>query len=264
MLYFLFTQILCYVIQPGQVMNQTRRSIDFDPNDPLCDEAVKREGPTHPNFIIIGNYIIAYSSLPNCLFFCGKYAYWFLIAIFKSPGAQKCGTTSLFEYMAQHPLVVKGKRRETHYFDWRWNSKLETPEAHLNFCKCVGVRCSARFLTFTVMSFLVDMNFFHSDLDKYPSLMTGESTPSYLLHGDIVIPRIKSVLPFSDIRFLVMLRDPVARAYSQYHMAIDKSGTPEQLAIRYLCSYLQYAMLVSSCCGTIRQGSNIVHRQVVF
>lgn len=28
-----------------------------------------------------------------------------------------------------------------------------------------------------------DMNFFRSQLDKYPSLITGESTPSYLLHS---------------------------------------------------------------------------------
>jgi hypothetical protein len=34
-----------------------------------------------------------------------------------------------------------------------------------------------------------------------------------------------------------MLRDPVARAYSQYQMAIDTTGTPEQLKLRGLGSY---------------------------
>jgi hypothetical protein len=35
-----------------------------------------------------------------------------------------------------------------------------------------------------------------------------------------------------NVKFLVMLRDPVARAYSQYQMAIDTAGTPEQMKLR--------------------------------
>jgi hypothetical protein len=34
-----------------------------------------------------------------------------------------------------------------------------------------------------------------------------------------------------------MLRDPVARAYSQYQMAIDTTGTPEQMVLRGQTSY---------------------------
>ncbi|CAE7566896.1 kil1 [Symbiodinium microadriaticum] len=89
-----------------------------------------------------------------------------------------------------------------------------------------------------ITSLHVDMNFYHSELDKYPSLITGESTPSYLLHSDIVIPRVRTVLPFADVRFLVMLRDPVSRAYSQYHMAIDATGSPEQMKVRGQTSYV--------------------------
>jgi len=37
-------------------------------------------------------------------------------------GAQKCGTTSLFEYLGQHPQVLRGNRREPHFFDWVWPS----------------------------------------------------------------------------------------------------------------------------------------------
>ena len=69
----------------------------------------------------------------------------------------------MYEYLCQHPLVVRGKRRETHYFDWRYNHKIADADAaaHLKFY----------------------MNFFHAEaLDKHISLITGESTPSYLLH----------------------------------------------------------------------------------
>lgn len=164
-----------YLLQPGEKINQTRRSID------LARDAGSR--PT-PSFIIIG--------------------------------AQKCGTTSMYEYLMQHPLAIRGKRRETHYFDWRWNHSLPSSdeEQHRKYY----------------------MNFFEcGTLHKHPSLVTGESTPSYLLHGDVVIPRFKMVCPWA--RVIVMLRNPVDRAYSQYQMCIDTKGTPEQLKVRGLGSY---------------------------
>ena len=76
-------------------------------------------------------------------------------------GSQKSGTTSLYEYINQHPLVVKSKRRETHFFDWRWNKELiDSQEQYLYYLK-----------------------FFEQEyLYKHSSLMSGESTPSYLLH----------------------------------------------------------------------------------
>lgn len=48
--------------------------------------------------------------------------------------------------------------------------------------------------------------------------------------SDLVIPRLKEVA--SETRLLVMLRDPVKRAYSHYQMAIDPEGTPAQLRSR--------------------------------
>jgi hypothetical protein len=67
-------------------------------------------------------------------------------------------------------------------------------------------------------------------LFTYPSLVCGDSTPSYLLHSNIVIPRIKEVAPW--VKLFVCLRDPVLRAYSHYQMVVDKEGTPAQLATR--------------------------------
>ncbi|CAN0557526.1 unnamed protein product, partial [Ectocarpus sp. 8 AP-2014] len=41
-------------------------------------------------------------------------------------GGQKCGTTLLYECLNQHPLVVRGRRRETHFFDWAWPARGES------------------------------------------------------------------------------------------------------------------------------------------
>jgi hypothetical protein len=125
-------------------------------------------------------------------------------------GAQKAGTTSLFEYMNQHPLIVRPSRRETHCLDWRWNDKLKTVEQQRSWCR--------KF-------------YFSEELDRHPSLLTGDSTPSYLLDSRRVIPRLKRVFDW-PIRFLVTLRNPVRRAESHFAMATSDDGTPAQLQTR--------------------------------
>lgn len=52
-----------------------------------------------------------------------------------STGAQKCGTTSLYEYLCQHPLVLRAKRRETHYLDWRWRDGVKDLAEHRATCE---------------------------------------------------------------------------------------------------------------------------------
>ena len=125
-------------------------------------------------------------------------------------GAQKAGTTSLYEYMVQHPLVLRPRRRETHCLDWRWNDKCETTAARRAWCH----------------------KFYHvNDLQLHPSLLTGDSTPSYLLDSRRVIPRLQEVFNWK-IKFLIMLRNPVKRAESHYAMVTSTEGTEAQLKAR--------------------------------
>jgi len=125
-------------------------------------------------------------------------------------GAQKAGTTSLYEYMNQHPLVAKARRRETHCLDWRWNGALKTVEKQRRWCH----------------SF-----YWKDELEFHPSCLTGDSTPSYLLDSRNVIPRLKRVFDWR-VKFFVMLRDPVKRAESHFAMATSKEGTEAQLKCR--------------------------------
>lgn len=125
-------------------------------------------------------------------------------------GAQKAGTTSLYEFIIQHPLAVRARRRETHCLDWRWNDKAKTTKARREHC----------------------LKFFHAkELEFHPSCLTGDSTPSYLLDSRRVIPRLKLVFPH-PLKFFVMVRDPVARAFSHYQMVTSTEGTPEQIQTR--------------------------------
>lgn len=158
-------------LQPGEVLMQTRRSIDR--------LACKGQRPT-PSFMILG--------------------------------AQKAGTTFLFELIMQHPLLVKPKdgRRETHCLDWRWKDSLQTTMDRRKWCQ---------------------QFFYLQELELHPSLLTGDSTPSYLLDSVRVIPRIQEVFPWK-LKFFVMFRDPIIRAESHYAMVTSTQGTPAQLKAR--------------------------------
>lgn len=99
-------------------------------------------------------------------------------------GAQRCGTTSLYNYLAQHPNVLPPLVKEIHFFDENWERGLDWYLAH----------------------FPVRRN-----VNRYRTL---EATPYYLF--DPAVPaRVRDTLP--NARFIVLLRNPVARAISQYH-----------------------------------------------
>mmetsp|Transcript_8403 Transcript_8403/g.10942 ORF Transcript_8403/g.10942 Transcript_8403/m.10942 type:complete len:455 (+) Transcript_8403:399-1763(+) len=124
-------------------------------------------------------------------------------------GAQKSGTTSLYYYLNQHHQVVRSRRRESHYFTWRW--KRNYNNSIIKHQKLYS-------------------QFFESELlGLHPyKLVTGESTPSYLLYPSLVIPRLQSILSGHNTKILCILRNPVHRAYSHYQMIQHQEGTPAQ------------------------------------
>ena len=100
-------------------------------------------------------------------------------------GGMKCGTTSLFQYLQQHPGVSKVYVEEVHYFDLNYHRGLNWYRAHFPMMdKGDGRRIS------------------------------GDDSPYYIYHP-LVPDRIKQDLP--DVRLIALLRDPVDRAYSHYH-----------------------------------------------
>jgi len=107
-------------------------------------------------------------------------------------GAQKAGTTSLASYLAAHPKVVPPKRKEVHFFDLNYGRGLKWYRSH--FSIAVGKKL-------------------WSCMRSRP-LLTGEATPYYIFHP-LAASRAFDLLPAA--RIIVLLRDPVDRAYSHYH-----------------------------------------------
>ena len=107
-------------------------------------------------------------------------------------GAAKAGTTSVYAWLCEHPGVRRADRKEIHYFSFQPHRGLGWYRRH--------------FPT------LDDRE--HAAADGRP-FITGEASPSYML--DPRVPaRMARALP--DVRLIALLRNPVDRAYSQFHM----------------------------------------------
>lgn len=96
-------------------------------------------------------------------------------------GAQRCGTTSMYNYLIQHPKIIPAKRKEIHFFDNNFNNGL---------------------------------SWYYTQFDSKNESLTGEATPYYIYHPH-AIKRISKIFP--EIKIIVLLRSPVNRAYSHYH-----------------------------------------------
>ncbi len=107
-------------------------------------------------------------------------------------GAQRCGTTTLFRTLVQHPAVMPPTlRKGVHYFDLAYENDLSWYRG--------------RFPT------LAQRDERSQQVGR--RALVGESSPYYMWHP-LAPARIAHDLP--DIRILVALRDPVERAYSAY------------------------------------------------
>jgi Sulfotransferase domain len=113
-----------------------------------------------------------------------------MVPAFIIVGAQRCGTTSMSRALAEHPAVFGALlHQEVHYFDNAYGKGLGWYRCH--FPLSAPARRSARAAGLTPIAF--------------------ESSPYYLFHP-LAAERIARDLP--SVKLLVLLRDPVERAYS--------------------------------------------------
>jgi len=97
-------------------------------------------------------------------------------------GVLKAGTTSLFKYLDHHPDVEMSRVKEVNYFSYHYFRS----------------------------------NFFYKSFFPYKSqnMLSGEASPYYFIHP-WVPERIKKDFPHTKL--ILLLRDPVLRAYSHYN-----------------------------------------------
>jgi hypothetical protein len=99
-------------------------------------------------------------------------------------GAQRSGTTSLFQYLTQHPDVLPPLGKEIHYFDFHYGRGIRWYRGRFPYARRLR----------------------HGTL-------TLDASPYYLVHP-LVPQRAAQLLP--DAKLIVLLRNPVERALSHY------------------------------------------------
>jgi len=106
-------------------------------------------------------------------------------------GAQKSGTNSLYWYLLQHPLVGPAITKEIRFFDKYY-------DRGLNWYRVC--------FPFKIQKFFTK------------NFVTGEATERYLDYPSSP-QRVKKNLP--NAKFILLLRNPVDRAYSHYNMRFN-------------------------------------------
>lgn len=123
-------------------------------------------------------------------------------------GAQRAGTTSLFKYLCQHPDIHPSFPKEIHYFTNYFHKGNDWYRSHFPLKKEQTNSTRAG-----------DQGF-----------LTGEATPYYLFHP-LAPGRAVQIVP--DVRLILLLRNPVDRAYSHYHhevhMGVEELSFEEAL-----------------------------------
>jgi Sulfotransferase family len=133
-------------------------------------------------------------------------------------GAQKAGTTWLYNQLAAHPDFWMPPRKEIHYFNERGHRPIKTwwrsrDERDLRF------RENLRSLG--TQSWLDLANYGQLFLAK-GSLLSGDITPAYCMLSEEVIAMVVRQFPQAKVIFLA--RDPLERAWSQISMSVRKGG----------------------------------------
>lgn len=104
-------------------------------------------------------------------------------------GAAKCGTSSLYEYLTQHPSINPALGKEINFFDMHYSKGINWYRSYFPF-----------------------KNFFTKK-----NSITGEATPRYLDHPHAA-KRVYDLIP--SVKIIVLLRNPVDRAYSHWNMMV--------------------------------------------
>lgn len=103
------------------------------------------------------------------------------------PGAAKSGTSSLHDYLDQHPDIYMSRVKEPHFFSRDQDSQQDQPANLSDYAKLFsdGAGCKLR----------------------------GESSTGYMVFPHVV-ERISKMI--KSPRFIFILRNPIDRAYSHY------------------------------------------------
>jgi hypothetical protein len=113
-------------------------------------------------------------------------------------GAKRCGTTSLFTNLPKHPSIINSHHDNMGFFNDNFH-------LGVNWYK----------------SFFPTQAFMEKSKKKYGTSLSFDTTTTYMEHSSTA-ENVKKTKP--DMKIIIMLRNPIDRAYSQYNRTIKIDG----------------------------------------
>ncbi|HHP7231872.1 MAG TPA: sulfotransferase, partial [Xenococcaceae cyanobacterium] len=120
-------------------------------------------------------------------------------------GVQKAGTTSIYNYLQEHPQVYMSPVKETNFLERDWEKTLAENSQLKNRIATFEDYCQL----FTAVK---------------DEIAIGEASPNYIFHYESSASRIQKYTP--DAQLIVVLRNPTERAYSDYLMHLRDAISP--------------------------------------
>lgn len=120
-------------------------------------------------------------------------------------GAGKCGTTSLHNYLNQHPDIYLCPQKETYFF--------------------VPDHIRSKFQPWGAITNLEDYTNLFRDASQ--DNIIGEISTTYYRHAETA-KKIYQIIP--QVKIIAILRDPANRAFSDYQMHFRKGNEKEDFA----------------------------------
>lgn len=156
-------------------------------------------------------------------------------------GAAKAGTTWLHEYLSSHPDCGFRTLKELHYFDaietGRWGGQVKRFDGEIRRLKARqdslrgwrARRNAQRVADYAEWLDIVkgrrrDDARYLAFLRARGGRLVGDITPSYALLSAETLADMAALTP--DVRFVYLLRDPVARLWSHVRMNAEREGGP--------------------------------------
>jgi hypothetical protein len=133
-----------------------------------------------------------------------------MLPAFVIVGAQRCGTTTLYSALSEHPALLAAARKEVHYFDLAYEREVNWYRAHF------PLKSRARRI----------------ERATGISPLAFEASPYYMFHP-LACERIARDLP--GVKVIVLIRDPVERAYSAHahESALGFETQPFEVALEF-------------------------------
>ena len=133
-------------------------------------------------------------------------------------GAQKCGTSALLAFLTEHPKIESSSSLEPHFFDWHYPSDVDKEEWLTDRNLSTNLpdpdfQCALKQAygeQFQVLPNTTADTFFF------------EKTPSYLFLARV--PALIQSTCFQKPKIIVILRNPVDRAFSHFRMKVRTEG----------------------------------------